>query len=186
MGRGCAIHPPDPVVLMTQLLKCPFAFGMSIQFLHRPKYSVPARPTGPELKPHALTALRIQDPAKNAERELSCYRWIMERQAAEYHESILEKILPIARRTLLDHTRQTLAKPSILVFADRDRPEVHIVEESGLTSVLRTVTPLHGRVYRRYDACDDLLACVRGFGVDYRVPHSALGGSIGLSTPTSR
>jgi hypothetical protein len=98
----------------------------------------------------------------------------MERQAAEHHESILEKILPIARRTLLDHTRQTLAKPSILVLADRDRLEVHIVEESGLRNVLRKATPLHGRVYRRYDACDDLLACVVDSELitEFRIPLS--------------
>jgi hypothetical protein len=80
--------------------------------------------------------------------------------AAERHESILDEVLPIFQRILLDHKRRNLAKPSILVFVDRGRPEVHIVEESGLRSVLRTIIPLQGRGPLRYGAGEDLLTCV--------------------------
>jgi hypothetical protein len=102
--------------------------------------------------------------------------------AAERHESILGEVLPIVQRILLDHTRQTPAKPAILVFADRDRPEVHIVEESGLRSVLRSVIPLHGRTSLRYDANDDFLACIADAEMitEFRIPLPEA--RIGLST----
>ena len=80
--------------------------------------------------------------------------------ATKRHESILGEILPMVRRTLLDNKTRTLAKPSILVFASQARPEVHIVEESGLRGILRTITPLHGKMSRRYDSRDEFLACV--------------------------
>jgi hypothetical protein len=92
--------------------------------------------------------------------------------ATQRHENILGEVLPMVRQTLLDNKTRTLGKPSILVFANQVRPEVHIVEESGLRSVLRTVTPLQGRVPLRYDSRDDFLVCVvdAELVTEFRIP----------------
>jgi hypothetical protein len=76
------------------------------------------------------------------------------------HDEILDESLPKIRHMLLQVSEAESRLPAILVLAEREQPEVHVVEELALRETLAKVTLLDHEVTPWDVTGNPILVCV--------------------------